>query len=62
MKSLKRLVVLQIRFKTLLLINFLIMINFTVIASQKSDGISPEIYDLNLLMNKNLELKKMVNQ
>ena len=58
MKLLKRLVVLQIRFKTLLLINFLIMINFTVIASQKSDGISPEIYDLNLLMNKNLELKK----
>ena len=62
MKSLKRLVVLQIRFKTLLLINFLIMINFTVIASQKSDSITPEIYDLNLLMNKNLELKKMVNQ
>ena len=58
MKSLKKLVVLQIRFKTLLLINFLIMINFTVTASQKSDGISPEIYDLNLLMNKNLELKK----
>ena len=58
MKLLIRLIVLQIRIKTLLLIKFLIIINFTVTASQKSDGISPEIYDLNFLMNKNLELKK----
>ena len=55
MNSLNRLVVLQIRIITLLLIKFLIMINFTVTASQKSDAISPEIYNLNLLMNKNLE-------
>ena len=34
------------------------MINFNVTASQKSDDISPEIYNLNLLINKNLELKK----
>ena len=58
MKLLIRLIVLQINIKTLLLIKFLIIINFTVTASHKSDVISPEIYNLNLLMNKNLELKK----
>ena len=58
MNSLNKLVVLQIRVIMFLLIKFLTLINFTVTASQKSDGISPEIYDLNLLMNKNLELKK----
>ena len=58
MNSLNRLVVLQIRIITLLLIKFLTLINFTVTASQKSDGISPEIYNLNLLINKNLRLKK----
>ena len=50
MRLLKRLIVLQIKFKTLLIIKFLIMINFTVTASQKSDATSPEIYNLNLLM------------
>ena len=58
MNSLNKLVVLKIRIIIFLLIKFLTLINFTVTASQKSDGISPENYDLNLLMNKNLELKK----
>ena len=43
MKLLIRLIVLQVKIKTLLLIKFLIIINFTVTASQKSDDISPEI-------------------
>jgi len=58
MNSLNRLVVLQIRIITLLLIKFLTLLSFTVTASQKSDSISPEIYNLNLLINKNLRLKK----
>ena len=62
MNLLNKLVVLQIRIIILLLIKFLTLINFTVTASQTSDDISPEIYNLNLLMNKNLKLKKMVNQ
>ena len=45
-------------FKILLII-FLILKNINVIASQKSDNISPEIYDLNLLINKNINLKKI---
>ena len=58
MNSLNKLVVLKIKIIIFLLIKFLILINFTVTASQKSDDISPEIYNLNLLMNKNLKLKK----
>ena len=40
------------------IIKFLILANFTAIASQKSNDIPPEIYDLNLLINKNYTLKK----
>ena len=40
------------------IVKFLILANFTAIASQKSNDISPEIYDLNLLINKNYTLKK----
>ena len=58
MYSLNRLVVLQVRIMTLLLIKFFTLLSFTVTASQKSDSISPEIYNLNLLINKNLRLKK----
>ena len=62
MKLLIRLIILQIKIKTLLLIKFLIIINFTVTASQKSDGISPEIYDLNLLMNLNYKSQEIYHQ
>ena len=58
MKSSNKLVVLKIRIIIFLLIKFLTLINFTVTASQKSDVISPEIYNFNLLMIKNLKLKK----
>ena len=37
---------------------FIILINFDASATQKSDDINPEIYDLNLLINKNFSLKK----